>query len=69
MRPAEPATGPDAFGFTAVLTFADSPSGGTRYRALVRHADDAGRRRHEEMGFHEGWGAAFDQLVAMIHAA
>jgi uncharacterized protein YndB with AHSA1/START domain len=29
------------------------------------HADAAGRKQHEEMGFHDGWGAALDQLVAM----
>lgn len=37
---------------------------GPAYRPLVRHADPAGRERHEEMGFHDGWGAALDQLVA-----
>lgn len=23
------------------------------------------RKKHEEMGFHDGWGKAFDQLVVM----
>jgi len=27
------------------------------------HRDPAGRQRHEEMGFHEGWGTVLDQLV------
>lgn len=49
--------------FTAILTF--EPAGqGTRYTALVRHRDAAGRKKHEDMGFHNGWSAALDQLVA-----
>jgi uncharacterized protein YndB with AHSA1/START domain len=49
--------------FTAVLTL--EPHGaGTRYTATVLHRDEAGRRQHEEMGFHVGWGKALDQLVA-----
>ncbi len=26
---------------------------------------EARRKNHDEMGFHHGWGAALDQLVAM----
>ncbi|HEU4534049.1 MAG TPA: SRPBCC family protein, partial [Polyangiaceae bacterium] len=50
--------------FTATLLF-ESRGAGTNYRAIVMHTDEAGRRQHEEMGFHEGWGAALDQLVAL----
>lgn len=40
-----------------------TPDGeGTAYRALVTHADAEAKRRHEEMGFHDGWGVATDQL-------
>jgi uncharacterized protein YndB with AHSA1/START domain len=49
--------------FTAILTLTPEGSG-TRYKATAIHRDEAGRRRHEEMGFHEGWGKALDQLVA-----
>lgn len=50
---------------TAVLTF--EPEGdGTRYTARVRHWSESDREAHEDMGFHEGWGAATDQLVAVI---
>ena len=38
---------------------------GTRYTALVIHGDEDSRRKHEEMGFHEGWGKAADQLQAL----
>lgn len=36
----------------------------TKYTALVMRADSASRVKHEQMGFHDGWGAALDQLVA-----
>jgi len=49
--------------FTGVVTI--EPHGaGTRYVAIAIHRDEAGRTKHEEMGFHQGWGAALDQLVA-----
>ena len=40
--------------------------GGTKYTAIAIHKDEADRAKHEEMGFHEGWGAALDQLVAHL---
>ena len=54
-----------AFHFTAVITLEDEGEG-TKYTALDIHGNEAARKQHEEMGFHNGWGAAFDQLVAMI---
>jgi uncharacterized protein YndB with AHSA1/START domain len=39
---------------------------GTHYVATVLHADRASRERHEEMGFHEGWGTVIDQLAAHV---
>lgn len=55
----------DAFAFTAVVSL--EPHGdGTKYTALVIHGDEESRRKHEQMGFHEGWGKALDQLVAMV---
>ena len=50
------------FAMTAVLTFEEAGNGGTLYRAVVRHADAAGKAAHEAMGFHDGWGAAAAQL-------
>lgn len=41
---------------------------GTKYVALVMHANQESRIKHEKMGFYEGWGMALDQLVAMIKA-
>ena len=58
-------TGADSFLFTATVTLTPEGSG-TRYRAVVAHADRAARDAHAAMGFHEGWGAALDQLVALL---
>ncbi len=49
---------------TAEITFA-AQKGGTLYQALVKHADPAARKSHEDMGFHAGWGTAADQLEAL----
>lgn len=53
------------FMFTAMVEFADHADG-TRYTATVIHADEAGCKQHANMGFEAGWGAALDQLVAMV---
>jgi uncharacterized protein YndB with AHSA1/START domain len=56
-----------ALPFTAIITM--EPHGdGTKYTAHVMHEDAADAKRHAEMGFHSGWGAALDQLVAMAKA-
>ncbi|MGE0752255.1 MAG: SRPBCC family protein [Variibacter sp.] len=50
---------------TAILTFA--PEGkGTRYVARALHQTEADRKKHEDMGFEQGWGTCLDQLVAYI---
>jgi uncharacterized protein YndB with AHSA1/START domain len=49
--------------FTAIITMADE-GGGTRYVATVMHSDQATRDKHEQMGFHEGWGTCIEQLDA-----
>jgi uncharacterized protein YndB with AHSA1/START domain len=38
---------------------------GTRYTARSRHWDSETAKRHEDMGFVDGWGACADQLVAL----
>jgi uncharacterized protein YndB with AHSA1/START domain len=66
-RPMPTMTDPPAF--TAVVTI--EPHGrGTKYSALAMHADPAAADKHATMGFHDGWGAALDQLVTHFgHAA
>jgi uncharacterized protein YndB with AHSA1/START domain len=41
-------------------------AGGTKYTATVLHSDEEGMQKHKAMGFHDGWGAALDQLVALV---
>jgi uncharacterized protein YndB with AHSA1/START domain len=50
---------------TTVITF-DDEAGKTRYTARVCHWTEADREAHEQMGFHEGWGKATDQLEALV---
>jgi uncharacterized protein YndB with AHSA1/START domain len=50
---------------TATLTFEDAGDGKTRYTARVSHPTIEDRERHEEMGFHVGWGICTDQLEAL----
>lgn len=51
--------------FTAVVTI--QPHGdGTLYVARAMHRDAESRRKHEDMGFHDGWGTCLDQMVELI---
>lgn len=50
--------------FTGILTLADA-GGKTRYIARALHWTEADCKAHKEMGFHEGWGKAADQLEAL----
>jgi len=65
-RPALLGDGDDchALPFTGVIELADEGAG-TRYTAIALHRDAAGRDKHAEMGFEQGWGAALDQLVEL----
>jgi len=49
--------------FTAILSF-EPTAEGTRYVAIARHGSAEVREKHEQMGFHHGWGLVVDQLVA-----
>ncbi len=50
---------------TLILTFEDL-GGKTRYTARVLHWSVADRERHEQMGFHQGWGQCADQLAELL---
>lgn len=64
-RPAEP-----WLALTAIISFeaeaGEAGAGGTRYSARVLHKNAADSRKHEDMGFQEGWGTAIDQLAAFV---
>lgn len=57
---------PGPLPFTAIIELEPTASGGTRYRAIAMHQDPEGRKSHDDMGFQEGWGAVFDQLVELM---
>lgn len=60
-----PVSGADmVFTFTAILIL-EPKDDGTKYTAIVKHSNVADKEKHEKMGFHEGWGTALDQLVAL----
>ncbi len=63
-RPAPPLD-PLGFQFVATILF-EKTDKGTLYKAVVAHADEEGRKKHEAMGFQQGWGLAFDQLVELM---
>lgn len=50
----------------AHTSFEDAPGGKTRYVARAMHWSAESKAEHEKMGFHEGWGAAADQLAALL---
>ncbi len=64
-RPASAAGPEGAFTFTCVISL-EPYEKGTKYTATVLHQDEAGRKSHSDMGFHDGWGTALDQLVALM---
>lgn len=49
---------------TGTITLADE-AGQTRYTARVSHWTAEDKAQHEQMGFHDGWGKATDQLAAL----
>ena len=65
-RPVAPTNGAEDLPFTGRIEIEPAEGGGTRYRAIAMHADEEGAQRHDQMGFQDGWGAALDQLVALM---
>lgn len=53
---------------TAIITF-EAELSGTRYRSRVLHKTEADARKHEELGFREGWGTVVDQLSNLVEHA
>lgn len=53
------------FPFTGKLLL-EAQGDKTHYRAIAMHADAAGAKAHDEMGFHEGWNEVANQLVELM---
>lgn len=49
-----------------IVLLEELPGGRTRYTAKALHWTEEDKKAHEAMGFHEGWGTAADQLVALL---
>lgn len=58
-KPAEP-----WLALTSIITMEDEGSG-TRYIARALHKTPEDTRKHEELGFEEGWGTVIDQLARL----
>ena len=55
---------PGELGFVGVFTF-DADGDGTLYAARARHWSEETMKRHEAMGFVQGWGIVAGQLAAI----
>ncbi|TGN13164.1 SRPBCC family protein [Leptospira ilyithenensis] len=64
-RPSSNSINDHPFFVTASITL-EPHANGCKYNATVMHSDEESRKKHEEMGFHEGWGTVLDQLVAFV---
>ncbi|TDK39086.1 polyketide cyclase [Rhizobium deserti] len=51
---------------TGIIEFEDLGDGRTQYTASAVHWTAEDKQAHEEMGFHQGWGAAADQLEQLV---
>jgi uncharacterized protein YndB with AHSA1/START domain len=65
-RPVIPTNPAGDMPFTARIEIEPTAEGGTLYRAIAMHPDEAICQRHADMGFADGWGAALDQLVDVM---
>jgi uncharacterized protein YndB with AHSA1/START domain len=58
-------TGPgEELHFTAIIMIGAQGTR-TKYTAIAIHGDEATAKKHEGMGFYQGWRTALDQLVAL----
>lgn len=53
---------PNAESFMSAEILMEPTQGGTLYRALVRHKSPEDKKKHEDMGFFQGWGTCLTQL-------
>lgn len=51
--------------FTAFLLL-DGDAERTHYTAIARHGNEETRKKHEDMGFYDGWGTVVTQLTEFI---
>ena len=52
---------------TAIITL-ETVGKGTKYSAVCLHRSEESRKKHEDMGFQDGWGKCLDQMVTLIQS-
>lgn len=57
---------PSAKPFFTGIIMMEELNGKTKYTAIARHGSPETMKQHQEMGFEQGWGIAFDQLVELM---
>lgn len=57
---------PSAQPFMTAMLLLEPSGAGTKYTAIALHKDEETRKRHEDMGFLQGWSIVADQLVAYV---
>lgn len=57
---------PNDSAFMSASVSIEAHAEGTKYTAIAKHKNEADRKTHEEMGFHDGWSTALDQLVEYV---
>ena len=65
----QPGYRPSESPFFSAMILLEPQGTGTGYTAVALHKDEDARKRHEDMGFQQGWGKALDQLVALVKHA
>jgi len=59
---------PKESSFMTASVLIEKHSEGTKYTAIAKHKNTTDRQRHDDMGFHDGWSAALDQLVEYVQS-
>lgn len=63
-----PTNWPDQLPNMTIFIYMETQGKGTKYTAMAKHRDEAGRKHHDELGFNEGWSVATDQLIEVAKA-
>ena len=57
---------PHGIGFFTATILIEPAGSRTKYTAIVLHKDEESRKKHEDMGFHQGWAICAEQLAALV---
>lgn len=57
---------PKGEGFMTAILYLEDAGEGTKYTAIAIHKDPEDKKKHEAMGFYDGWGTVVEQMVEYI---